>query len=153
MNDLRTIDLLALREAGGLQFFYPGCPMARRSGIHQTHTDQRVRNYKEKLGWAAKAAANAHGVIWYRAHIPMPGAIVLGVTIFRKAPITNKPDLDNYLKLVADALQQARIYVNDAQIVEYFPGTAKQSSATEGVRVIVVPKGRMEALGFGRTDE
>ncbi len=152
MDNIESLSLIALKEAGGLYFFYPGHPLARRSGIHQTHNDRDAKLFKTRLGWAAVSAAKSHGVEWYNSHIPMEGPIVLGITVFRMGPPTNKPDLDNYLKLVADALQQARIYIDDAHVVEYFPGTSKRDSKVEGIRVIVVPQGRMAALGFGESE-
>lgn len=131
--------LANLKSAGGIMFFYPGSPMWRRSGIHQTHKDKKASEYQEGLGWAAAAAARANGNDWCRHYIPMRGPIILGAAIFRKALTTNKPDLDNYVKLIQDSLTMARIYCDDAQVVEYFPGTRKVDSPTEGVRIIVAP--------------
>lgn len=138
---------LAIREVGGLMFFYPGIPMARPSGIKQGWHSKVYTHYKEGLGWAAKAAALANGGEWVREHLPMKGRIVLGAVIFRIAPPTNKPDLDNYLKLIADAFTGV-IYADDAQVVEYFPGSRKESSETQGIRIIIVPQLAMEKLGF-----
>lgn len=145
--------LTAIREAGGICFFHPGKPIARLSGIHQASKDKVAKGYQENMGWGAKCAANANGPDWCKQHIPMQGAVVLGVTVFRALPVTNKPDLDNYVKLVADAMQEARIYIDDSHVAEYFPGTCKRESKTEGIRVIIVPQIRMAGLGFEVIDE
>jgi hypothetical protein len=133
------LEPLAIKEAGGLLFFYPGKPLARRSGIKQPCKNQDEVDYATGLGWAAKCAANANGPEWNQRFMPMSGPVLLGAVIFRQAPATNKPDLDNYIKLIADALTIARIYVDDAQIVGYWPGTRKEDSATEGIRVLLIP--------------
>jgi len=139
--------LLAVREAGGLMFFYPGEPRWRYSAKYEPRfagrenmaRRARVKAYAEGLGWCAKSAARANGPAWEKRHIPMQGGIALGITVYRKARATSKPDLDNYLKLVSDALTLARIYTDDAQVTEFFPGSRKVESPTEGMRVIVVP--------------
>ena len=152
MNDRGKLNLDALREAGGFIFWLPGHPLARNSGIHQTHKNKLQAKYQEDVGWAAKAAISTRTSEWRTRHIPMNGPIALGVTVFRKWPATNKPDLDNYVKLVCDAMTGARIFHDDAQVVEFLPGTRKVESQLEGMRIILIPQGRLEALGFGGSD-
>lgn len=142
-----------ITAVGGLMFFYPGTPVARKSGIHQTHRDQKATDYAEGLGWAAWSAARANGVEWNRRYLPMREGVVLGIAVYRLGHNCRKPDLDNYMKLVSDAMTAAHIFTDDAQVVEFFPGSRKEESPTEGIRIILVPLAAMERLGFRRIYE
>lgn len=151
-NDVKVrtgVSPQAIKEVGGLIFFVPGTPMWRRSGIKQTFKNQDARKFEDEVGWAAVSAARANGGDWQARNIPMRAGVILGIVVYRKKPAQQKPDLSNYLKLVEDALTMAHIYGDDAQITGYFPGTRKEESETEGIRVTLVPQTAMAQLGFG----
>jgi hypothetical protein len=140
--------LATITRLGGLMFFYPGPPKWRRSGSKAVRQDAETVRYAEGLGWAAMAAARANGPEWNKRFMPIKGAVVLGLVIFRLGPETNKPDLSNYLKLAEDAFTGVA-YADDAQVTSYFPGTRKENSPTQGMRVILLPARVLPELGYG----
>ena len=85
-------------------------PFKRVAG-KQRFTPKRYADFKDQLGFIAKAAMNGRA--------PLDGAVKIDVTIFRNINPTslNFGDADNHLKAVADALNGI-CYLDDRQITD-----------------------------------
>lgn len=92
----------------------------------RTYTPEQTASFENKLAWAAQTAMKGRALL--------VDAVILSVTAFRSVPPswsakkrkaaidqllrpTGKPDADNVLKLVADALNKV-VWADDSQIVE-----------------------------------
>ena len=86
-------------------------PFKRVAGKRQKFTPKRYADFKDQLGFIAKAAMNGRA--------PLDGAVKIDVTIFRNINPTslNFGDADNHLKAVADALNGI-CYLDDRQITD-----------------------------------
>lgn len=89
----------------------PGISWRGGSGRGFTHPKPEAR--KQQIAWAARAGSNA---------ALLTGPVIVGFAHFRAKPArgldhpTQRPDLDNYDKLVLDALEGI-IYSDDSQVV------------------------------------
>ena len=90
-----------------------------------------VRNAEKAIAWAYIAAGGRM----------LQGAVVLGCTFYLagrcSAPELDPRDLDNLMKLVADALQK-HAYQNDRRIVGYYPAPFKLLDKSNPRTVITV---------------
>jgi crossover junction endodeoxyribonuclease RusA len=71
------------------------------------------RAYKVQAGWLARQALLQAG------HAEYPKAAQLIVTWYVVMPDHRQRDLDNYLKVVKDALTDAHVWHDDSQVVEH----------------------------------
>lgn len=106
-----------------VRFTVPGEPVAWmrpgiswRGGSGRGFTYPKPEARKEQIAWVAKEN-------WRRSVFPpLGGPLVVGFAHFREKPArgldhpTQRPDLDNYDKLVLDALQGI-VYADDSQVV------------------------------------
>lgn len=72
-----------------------------------------------------------------RAYLPIPASWPRKYrTLAREGglPHIQKPDLDNLMKQIKDALSRARFWEDDRQVCEYLPGTGKQWDDGKGAR-------------------
>lgn len=73
-------------------------------------------------GWySTKEAVNYKTVVGYmvaskKVQNSFPKDVTLDFTMHAHPPDNRKRDLDNLAKIVCDALQDARVYINDSQI-------------------------------------
>lgn len=98
------------------------------SGRVRAATPSGTHAYQRQVGYLAKAALKRQGV-----EAPITGAIKLQITINLEPPAswgtrtrneaiqgsiapTKRPDIDNYVKAIMDALNQI-LYQDDAQVV------------------------------------
>jgi len=89
----------------------------RKSGKTWTYTPEKTRVATEMVQWYAKEATR--GEMPFVKHQPLAIDITFYVTkpksVKREFPVV-KPDIFNYLMLIADALQGI-VYPDDAQII------------------------------------
>lgn len=85
-----------------------------RFGNGHAYTPKSTREYEDVLGWAAKAAGAK----------PLPNPCKIDLTATFKQPMRNcplyctkRPDIDNFFKIVSDALNGIA-WQDDAQIIE-----------------------------------
>jgi len=125
-----------MTEYPTLSFCIPGEPVpkgrprfARRGRGFRVYTDEKSREFEQAVAAAARRAADDLGGWQVGARVPLR----LEVQVVCKRPAsrfrvadddgqrtakTTRPDLDNYLKSLIDGLQGARLFADDAQIVE-----------------------------------
>jgi Holliday junction resolvase RusA-like endonuclease len=145
----RVLDIANVARMGGLAFWCAGKPYARPSGrseFHQGATRQQKAialadegTYRGVIAVAMLAAVNEAKQHWSGTW-PLKKPFWLGATIYRKQPIEQKPDLDNYLKLIAD-VGTGIAWHDDRYLVGYLPGTRKAELSREGVSVYILPDG------------
>lgn len=143
----RTVSIEAIARQGGLAFWCAGIPFARPSGRMQLPrgvSSQRIAAIlspenlaRSVLRLAMMAAINEARQHWSSIW-PISRPFLLGATIHRPVPAEHKPDLDNYLKFIADAGSKL-LWADDRLLVGYLPGTMKYHGARHGVSVIVLP--------------
>ncbi len=130
-----------------IHFTIPGAPVAwaragQRGGRHYTPAKQE--SHKQHIKVAA-----AQALIRYREKdaqqwaFPLGQAVLAGFAFYLKKPKTRqardlhypaqRPDLDNYGKLVADSLQGI-IYKDDSQIVGWLPWPLSGKHYSESVK-------------------
>jgi Holliday junction resolvase RusA-like endonuclease len=120
--------------------------VTRRGGYFHAYTPtETVRAQTRVREWARKAL----GTSWR----PVTGPVRLSVTVYRPAPTavpkgrlavalpTQRPDLDNYLKLVVDALTLNSdgfgVWVDDSQIVEVVASKRYAVGRAPGWQILV----------------
>lgn len=142
-----------------LTFIVPGQPVAkgrpkfsRQGGFVRAYTPEKTVAYETLVKLAAGEAMAGHP--------PMRGALSLMLRLYVQIPKsttkrdreriavgeflpTKKPDLDNVLKAIADAMNGI-VYDDDAQIVTVT--VVKQYSETPRAEVAVMAAVRAEAL-------
>lgn len=92
-------------------FELSGNPVAKgrpRFGKGRVYTPTKTRDYQHDLAWAAKLAMGRRKPLQY--------AVALRVYAYQRNPMA-KPDADNILKIVADALNGV-CFTDDAQIID-----------------------------------
>ena len=119
-----------------LSFCIPGEPIAkgrprvaRRGKGFRVYTDEKTREFEQAVAAAARRAADDQGGWTVGARVPLR----LDVEVVCRRPVdrfrvadddgqrtakTTRPDLGNYLKSLIDGLQLAKLFADDAQIVE-----------------------------------
>lgn len=117
---MRTIEFTVLGEPVGKQ---------RPRVVGHAYTPDKTRAYEATIRYAYKATARQMELVPYPEHVPLIltvrayYSIAKSVSKKRRADEVwrrrcfNKPDLDNVLKIVADALNKIA-YHDDAQIIE-----------------------------------
>lgn len=135
-----------------IAFTVPGQPVAkgrpkfaRQGGFVRTYTPEKTASYE--------SIVKIHAAQAMQGAAPMVGPLALDLTLFVAIPKsttkrdrariavgtyhpTKKPDLDNVLKAVTDAMNGI-VYEDDAQIVRIV--TAKVYSDTPRAEVMVMP--------------
>jgi len=119
------------------------------SGFARAYDPEKSRDAKDYIRLAAAEQM--------RGHEPIDGALALSVMVYRSTPKsmsgkkvalaesgeirpTTKPDLDNYVKLIKDALKSI-CWKDDSQIVEYVPPFGKYYSSKPRIEITVLPLG------------
>lgn len=114
-------------------------------GFARAYTPAKTRKYEELVAYAARQA--------YGAALPMEGPLALTLDVYMPIPkswskkktcqaeageihVTTKPDLDNFLKCVSDALNEI-CYLDDSQIVQ--ATMFKAYSARPGILLTLEP--------------
>jgi Holliday junction resolvase RusA-like endonuclease len=107
-----------------------GRPRVRRRGQHvRLYTPKVTEDYEERVAAYARLAAAELGgwVVGRRVPLRLEVEVVCRRPgrLWRKvddngerAPVTVRPDLDNYVKSILDGLQRAELFADDAQVVE-----------------------------------
>jgi Holliday junction resolvase RusA-like endonuclease len=115
------------------------------NGHAQAYDPAKSRNYKEYVRFFAVQQMDGHA--------PLEGALALSVRVYRQMPKsfsakkqalaesggirpTTKPDIDNYVKGIKDALKGI-CWHDDSQVVEYIPPFGKYYSNIPRVEVTV----------------
>lgn len=118
-----------------------------KGGFARAYDPAKSRDYKDYIRIAA--AEQLHG------QPPYKEAVALSVRVYRQIPKsmpkknrpiaesgllrpTSKPDLDNYVKGIKDALKSI-CWEDDSQIVAYVPPFGKYYSETPRIEVEVYP--------------
>lgn len=113
----------------GFSFTIPGAPVPKaraRAAIHNGrithHSDPVTKAYEQAVAWAAKAAGvkpisgpvALQTVFW----LPLPGSWSKkrASEALQSEKATSRPDLDNYIKSIMDALNGVA-WTDDAQVV------------------------------------
>jgi len=131
-----------------LDFYVPGQPIAKgrpkfstRGGFAKAYTPAKTVNYENLVRYAAAEAMQGAA--------PIPGPVHLWIHIGLQIPAswskkrrglaaeqmiaaTKKPDADNVLKAVKDAINGV-VFIDDAQVVSI--GLLKEYSEIPGVKV------------------
>lgn len=120
-----------------------GCPVpkqsarfASRGGRMMSYQPDDVTRYEKlvaglaRVEWEGKEPLDGPLHLDLVAWMPRPAS----VPVSRLEPCT-KPDLDNLLKPIMDAIQQAKVIVNDSRVVSM--SLRKRYEDTEGTRVEV----------------
>ena len=117
--------------------------------LEGTPVPQQQRSWWHGTYWnpsqAAMHATAARAQVW-APHQRWTGPIALELTFTRQPRVDNansvpmlwatrRPDLDNYCKLILDALQRAGFFRDDAQVVRLV--ASKVHGDVEGTRVVV----------------
>jgi Holliday junction resolvase RusA-like endonuclease len=120
---------------------FPGmkpCAKARpRVTSNGTYMPQEYRDWKRKFAWLASQEWDH----WLRAnghHVPsiIDGPIAVSVE-WRTTTGNMRPDVDNALGSVLDALQDALIFANDSQVREIHGRVDKAKKAETGITVTI----------------
>lgn len=109
-----------------VSFWVPGAPVPKarprfssRGGVARTYTPAKTRAYEARVADAGRAALCGAWPLQgplkavVRVHLP---ALKSGPKAHRSAPPTGRPDLDNVVKAVLDALNGV-LYADDSQVV------------------------------------
>ena len=109
------------------------------------YTPKATRNYEEEIKKQS---------MQYKPEKPIEGPVSVGLKIFRKIPKSmskknkklveegklmpiQKPDLDNYIKTVTDALNGI-FWIDDSQVISYLLGTGKYYSDNPRLEIEIV---------------
>ena len=132
-----------MSDAPHIAFMVPGAIQQERKRHVKRGQWQRRVDTREAADWKVRAAAWALQAM-QEAHLqPLDGPLVLEATWYRPKPQSwrkadnlphKKPDLDNYVKLLNDALNGI-VFVDDARIVTAL--LRKRFDAQERVEVRV----------------
>ena len=98
---------------------------------------------------AAKIRLYAHAAVRGKSEYPLQGPVLLGIATYRTRPTkekravpTQRPDFDNYWKLIADSLERS-IYLDDSQVIGPlgYPQSGKFFADDRGARteITVLP--------------
>ncbi len=126
-----------------ISFFVPGEPRGKgrprflKTG--RTYTPANTADAERSIGWEARKAMAGQP--------PLEGPLFLLIAAYFEVPAswskkkkeaarwkTSKPDLDNLVKIVKDALNKI-VWLDDAQVVQLF--STKTYSMPAGIRVEV----------------
>lgn len=136
-------------------------PVAKSTKYRTVFTGRRTPKGKEITYVQAYNTSDTRKAMEYisiiaeqhRPKVRLEGEILLGMKFYRQTlkgfsgikkekaeagiirPAT-KPDLSNYIKLVEDSLSSV-IWRDDAQVIEYLPGTGKYYSSTPRIEITV----------------
>jgi len=101
-----------------IRFWLPGEPVTQaraRTGKGHGYYPAKSAGYRK---WAALSLRSQ-----YAGKPPLSGPVKLGLLFYRVRPKSNrsdwptiKPDLDNYVKMLCDALKDAGVLADDAQV-------------------------------------
>lgn len=132
-----------MTDAPHIAFVVPGTIQQERKRHVRRGKFQRRVDTKEAADWKTRAAAWALQAMQEAGLQPLDGPLVLEATWYRPKPQSwrksdnlphKKPDLDNYVKLLNDALNGI-VFVDDARIVTAL--LRKRFDAQERVEVRV----------------
>ena len=99
--------------------------VSHEDGMTQMFTPKGMRGYKEAVGWAARTALRERGPfegpveMYLVFYLPVPKSWPLrrqDAALDGEERPAVRPDLDNYVKTIADALNGV-VYKDDGQIV------------------------------------
>lgn len=140
------------------KFTIPGQPVAWEREGRRIVTSRSgktfIAHYTKKKTAEAQAMVRACSMS-IRPAKPLEGPLLLGIRCYRRVlkgwskkkldmairgavrPDT-KPDMDNYIKLIKDALN-GNLWKDDAQVVEYLPGIGKYYALEPRTEVTIKP--------------
>jgi len=116
-----------------LDCFIPMTPTPKqrpRVGLHgNVYTPKKTQN--------AEMLIRYHARVNYCSPKPYNGIVKLYLEVFRHTPTRNQGDVDNYLKLVQDALN-GLVYTDDRLIVDsHVVKTQIPKALTQGIYILV----------------
>jgi len=125
---------------------------ARIGAFVKTYDDKKSVNWKQMINGEAQRQVRETGFQMFPPVVPLIASFAFvfsrppSVSAKKRPDHTVKPDLDNLIKGVKDALRGV-VYHDDAQIVEYGPQTGK-CYATDGNRPLVQIKIWQRSEGY-----
>lgn len=129
-----------------ISIFIPGTPVAqsrprfaRRGSFVTTYDAAPAKDYKSWVKSCAVEAMQAHGLTIIKRDVPLSLRVVIGLARPKSRPKrhtkpTTKPDCDNVLKGLQDAMESI-VYEADQQIVAV--SVRKQYSDVPGVIITI----------------
>lgn len=147
-TERRVISIEQIARQGGMAFWCAGVAVPRASGRAELSARaspqqkaialQHESQYRGMVQLAMMAGINEARQHWSQTW-PLDRAFWLGITIYRTQPVEQKPDLDNYLKLITDAGTKLA-WSDDRLLAGYLPGTQKIEHERNGISVVVLPQ-------------